>query len=98
MNGIICAPRRKADPGKQITSNIRYVRRELDISFRDRYPFNDDFVTKNTIPRSIKKTSNTRSLIEAVAYLKEPRPQGSFEGWIQHASKQTKNEDSDRRW
>src|SRR5438477_8530163 len=65
MNGIICALRRKADPGKQITSNIRYVRRELDISFRDRYPFNDDFVTKNTIPRSIKKTSNSRVLIEA---------------------------------
>jgi len=41
------------------------VRRELDISFRDRYPFNDDFVTKNTIPRSIKKTSNSRVLIEA---------------------------------
>src|SRR5439155_19326876 len=55
----------KADPGKQITCNIRYVRRELDISFRDRYPFNDDFVTKNTIPRSIKKTSNSRVLIEA---------------------------------
>src|SRR5204863_503014 len=65
MNGIICAPRRKADPGKQITSNIRYVRRELDISFRDRYPFNDDFVTKNTIPRSIKKTSNSRVLMES---------------------------------